>query len=261
MPFQNLVLEYDGPVATLTLNRPQALNTLDQATIQELGAALDAVAADEALRVLLITGAGDRAFAAGADIKELRAVESASDGARIADRTHAIFQKLVDLRKPVIAVVNGYALGGGFELALACDIRIAADTAVVGLPEVSLGLIPGWGGTTRLARLVGTGTAKLLIFTAARLSASEARDLGILERVVPASELMAAARTLATSIAAMPPLALAAAKQSINRGHDLALLDANAYEAALFSRVASSEDAREGTSAFLEKRAAVWKGR
>jgi enoyl-CoA hydratase len=261
MPLDNITIEREGAIAIVTVNRPQALNALNQATLAELAVAIDEVAADDALRALIITGAGGRAFVAGADITELRQVESSTAAGRFSERAHAVLQKLVELPKPVIAAINGFALGGGLELALACDIRLAAEEAVLGLPEVSLGIMPGWGGTTRLVRLVGPGLAKLLIFTGGRVSAKEAQQLGIVERVVPAGELMTEARALATKIAELPPLAIAAAKQSINRSHDISLVDANAYEAALFGQLAVTDDAREGTTAFLEKRQARWKGR
>jgi enoyl-CoA hydratase len=261
MPFENILLEREGQIATLTLNRPQALNALDQAMLDELSRTVEEIARDDAVRVLIITGAGERAFAAGADLNDLNAIDSASAGGNFSQRTHRVFQKLVDLPKPVIAAINGYALGGGLELALACDIRIAADTTEVGLPEVSLGIIPGWGGTTRLVRLVGPGMAKLMILSAMRIKAEEAQQLGIIERVVSPAALMDEARALANQLVGMPPLALAAAKQAINRSHDLALADANAFESALFGQVAATEDAREGSRAFLEKRSPVWKGR
>ena len=261
MPYDNLVLEQNDGVAVLTINRPRSLNALDATTIAELGNAVDEIAAADAIRAVIITGAGDRAFVAGADIREFSTIEQAVDGTRMSQRTHAMFQRLVDLPKPVIAAINSFALGGGLELALACDLRITADTAELGLPEITLGLIPGWGGTTRLLRLVGPGRAKLMIFGGERISAAEALEAGIVERVVPAATLMAEARRLASRFASLPVLAMAAAKQSINRSHDMALADANVLESALFGQLTVTEDAREGARAFVEKRPAQWKGR
>jgi enoyl-CoA hydratase len=261
MPYETLTLEQNEAIATITINRPRSLNALNTATVGELGRAIDAVASDDTARVLVITGAGDRAFVAGADIREFSAIEQALDGTRLSQTTHAVFQRLVDLPKPVIAAINGFALGGGLELALACDIRIAADTAQLGLPEISLGLIPGWGGTTRLVRLVGPGRAKLMIMSGERIGAAEAEQIGLVERVVPPAQLMDEVRQLASRLASLPPLAMAAAKQSLNRSHDMALADANALEATLFGQLSVTEDAREGARAFIEKRTPQWKGR
>lgn len=261
MSYEYISLTHADGIATVTINRPRTLNALNAATIAELGQAIDEIAANDEVRVLVITGSGDRAFVAGADIREFNAIEDAVDGTRLSRATHAVFQRLVDLPKPVIAAINGFALGGGLELALACDIRIAAETAELGLPEITLGLIPGWGGTTRLARLVGPGRAKLMILSGERISAAEAYHAGIVERVVPAASLMQDVQQLASRLAAQPVLALAAAKQSINRSHDMALADANLLESALFGQLSVTEDAREGARAFVEKRAPQWTGR
>lgn len=261
MTYESITLERQEGFALLTINRPKQLNALNQATLAEFSAAINELAADDSVRAVVITGAGERAFVAGADIREFEAIEHASDGTRLSQQAHAVFQKLADLPKPVIAAINGFALGGGLELALACDIRLAADTASLGLPEITLGIMPGWGGTTRLTRLVGPGLAKLLIFGGERLSSAEAQAAGIVEGVYPAADLMDEARSLATRIASLPPLALAAAKQSINRSHDMSIADANQHEALLFGQLSITEDAREGARAFLEKRPAVWKGR
>jgi enoyl-CoA hydratase len=261
MDFENISLEQEQGVMLLTINRPKQLNALNHATLDELDAAINAVAEDSAIRVLLITGAGDRAFVAGADIREFEAFTTAQEGTRFALRAHDLFQKLQNTPKPIIAAINGFALGGGLELALACDIRLAADSAILGLPEVTLGLMPGWGGTTRLVRLVGPGLAKLLVFSGERLSADQALSAGIVERIYPAADLLNEARALAARIAGMPPLSLAAAKNSLNRSHDMSLGDANQFEAHLFGQLAVTEDAREGARAFLEKRAATWTGR
>lgn len=261
MSYENILLDRDDAIAIITLNRPKQLNALNAATLDDIGAALDQLAADDAVRAIIITGSGDRAFAAGADIGELAQIQSASEGRRMAQRTHQLWRKMADLPKPIIAAINGFALGGGLELALACDIRIASDTAQIGLPEVSLGIMPGWGGTQRLARLAGPSAAKLLMMTGDRIDANEAYRLGIVERVAPAAELIDVARQLAQKIAGLPPLSIDAIKQAVNRGLNMSLDDANAYEASLFAELTTTEDCNEGTAAFLEKRKPEWKGR
>jgi enoyl-CoA hydratase len=261
MTYENILFERDGAVATITINRPKVLNALSQATTAEIGAALRAVEEDASLGAAIITGAGERAFVAGADINELRALGSAEAARQLAERGHQVGLYIAQMRKVVIAAVNGFAFGGGCELAMACDIRLAADSAKFGQPEINLGLIPGWGGTQRLTRLVGPGMSKLLNITGEQIGAEEALRIGLVERVYPAAELMDAARALARQIAGKAPLAVAAIKQAVNRGHDMALPDACMYEAALFGSVVMTEDAKEGTGAFLEKRKPEWKGR
>lgn len=259
--YENILYAVDGPVATITINRPKVLNALNQATIAEILAALRAAEADDAVRAVILTGAGERAFAAGADIGELRALPSADAARGLAERGQEVGRCIAGMRKVVIAAVNGFALGGGCELAMSCDIRLAADTAKLGQPEINLGVIPGWGGTQRLTRLAGPGMSKLLNLTGDVIGAEEALRIGLVERVCPAAELRDRARALAEQIAGKAPLAAAAIKQAVNRGLDMGLADACAYEAALFGGVATSEDAKEGTGAFLEKRQAAWKGR
>ncbi|MFN8502029.1 enoyl-CoA hydratase/isomerase family protein [Kouleothrix sp.] len=261
MSYENILFERDGAVATITINRPKVLNALSQATIAELGAALREVEADDHLRVAIVTGAGEKAFVAGADINELRALPSADAARQLAERGHQIGLYIAQMRKIVIAAVNGFALGGGCELAMSCDIRLAADSAKFGQPEINLGIIAGWGGTQRLTRLAGPGMAKLLNLTGDLIGAEEALRIGLVERVVPAAELPEAARALARQIAGKAPLAVAAIKQAVNRGHDMALADACMYEAALFGTVVQTDDAKEGTGAFLEKRKPEWRGR
>lgn len=261
MAYEYILLEHDGAVATIMLNRPKQLNALSAAVTGEISTAIDALATDDAVRAIIITGVGERAFAAGADIGELNQISSATDGRHMAERSHQLSRKMADLSKPIIAAINGFALGGGLELALACDIRIAADTAQVGLPEVTLGIMPGWGGTQRLSRLVGPGAAKLLMMTGERVDAHEALRLGIVERVVPAAALITATKQIAHTLAAAPPLSIDAIKQAVNRGLNMALDDANALEAALFGALTVTEDAKEGTAAFLGKRKAEWKGK
>src|SRR5262249_30860165 len=234
MAYENILFETDGAIATITINREKLRNALNGATIAEIGAALDQVERDERLRVAIVTGAGDKAFAAGADINELRALPSANAARGLAERGHQVGLYIAQMSKIVIAAVNGFALGGGCELAMACDIRLAADTARFGQPEINLGVIPGWGGTQPLTRLVGPGMAKLLNLTGEMIGADEAQRIGLVERVYPAAELLGAARGLAHQIAGQAPLAVAAIKQAINRGQAMALADACMYEAALF---------------------------
>jgi enoyl-CoA hydratase len=259
--YENIIFDREGAVATITVNRPKVLNALNQATIAEIGAALREVEDDPALRVAIITGAGDKAFVAGADINELRALPSAEAARHMAERGHQVGLYMAQMRKILIAAVNGFALGGGCELAMSCDIRLAADIARFGQPEINLGIIPGWGGTQRLTRLVGPGMAKLLTVTGEMIGADEALRIGLVERVYPAAELLEAARALARQIAGQAPLAVAAIKQAVNRGQDMALADACMYEAALFGAIVPTEDAKEGTGAFVEKRKPTWSGR
>ena len=261
MTYEHILLERDDAIAIITLNRPKQLNALNAAILNDISAALDALADDDQARAIIITGSGDRAFAAGADIGELAQIQSANEGRRMAQRSHQLGRQIADLPKPIIAAINGFALGGGLELALACDVRIASETAQVGLPEVSLGIMPGWGGTQRLARLVGPGAAKLLMMTGERIDANEALRLGIVERVVPAAELTTTAKQIAQKIASLPPLSIDAIKQAVNHGLNMSLEDANAYEASLFGELTVTEDCKEGTAAFLEKRKAEWKGK
>ncbi|HEX7087439.1 MAG TPA: enoyl-CoA hydratase-related protein [Vicinamibacterales bacterium] len=249
----SLLVERHGAVLALTLNRPRALNALDAATVTALGDAIAQAASDESVRVVTLTGAGDRAFAAGADINEIAALGPEA-ARRFAERGQAVFRALETLGKPSIAAVNGYALGGGCELAMACTIRIAADHAEFGQPEIDLGLLPGFGGTQRLARLVGRGRALELLLTGARIGAAEAERIGLVTRVVPRDALAAVTRALAERLAAKAPLAMRYILQAVHEGADLPLTAALQLEAALFGVVAGTDDMREGTRAFLEKR-------
>lgn len=261
MTFSNIFVNHEAGVSTITLNRPKQLNALNADTIGELLQVVEEIGADSGVRAVILTGSGERAFAAGADIGELSLIESAVDGQRMALRSQRLGRLMADLPQPIIAAINGFALGGGLELALACDIRVAADTAQLGLPEVSLGIMPGWGGTQRLARLVGPGNAKLLMMTGERLKADEALRLGLVERVLPASELLSTVQELASKLAAQPPLSLAAIKQAVNQGLQMPLDQGNAFEAGLFGALTITADAKEGTRAFLDKRAPVWQGK
>jgi enoyl-CoA hydratase len=235
------------------------LNALNVATLDELLRTMTVLGEDAAVRCIILTGAGDKSFVAGADINEL-AVQSPTGGRDHAHAGQRVFDTIETLGKPVIAAINGYALGGGCELAMACTIRIAADTARLGQPEINLGLIPGYGGTQRLARIVGTGRALELLLTGDQVSAVEAFRLGLVNRVVPAAELMPESRRLAVTIAAKAPIAVRYILDAVLRGVNLPLAEAESLEAALFGLVASTDDMREGTRAFLEKRTPAFKG-
>jgi len=260
MAFDNLLLERQGAVATVTVNRPKVLNALNSATIDELARAMLELQGDESIRVVILTGAGDKSFVAGADINEL-AVQTPTSGRAHARTGQRAFDLVETLGKPVIAAINGYALGGGCELAMACTLRIAADTAKLGQPEVALGLIPGYAGTQRLPRLVGRARAMEMILTGAQISADDACRIGLVHRVVPPGELMAAARQLADRLAASAPIAMRYIIDAVNRGAEMPFAEACDYEATLFGLVTSTEDMREGTSAFLAKRKPDFKGR
>lgn len=252
-PVSFAAVEKNGAVAMLTINRPEARNALNSQVLADLGAAIDLIAADRGVRAVIVTGAGDKAFVAGADIGEMKDLDA--DGARhFAAAGQRVFSKLANLPQPVIAAVGGYALGGGCELALACDIRIASETARFGQPEVGLGITPGFGGTQRLARLIGSGQAKWLVFSGQMITAAEALALGLVERVVAPDQLMATARELAEKIAGNSPVAVAQAKQAIDRGIEMPLVDGLDVEADAFSDCFRTGEPREGMTAFFEKR-------
>jgi enoyl-CoA hydratase len=260
MSFDNLLVECDAGVAVLTIQRPQRLNAIDATTIEEIRhAALD-FQKDEAVRCVIVTGAGDKAFVAGADINELARDTPDAARQRALAGQHA-FDLIEQLGKPVIAAVNGFALGGGCELAMACTFRIAADTARFGQPEINLGLIPGFAGTQRLPRLVGKARAMELILTGHPITASEALAIGLVNRVVPAADLMKEVRALAAELAAKPPIALRYAMEAINSGLEMPFGEGCRLEAALFGMTTATEDMKEGTRAFLEKRKADFRGR
>jgi len=260
MAFDNLLLDRDGAVAIVTINRPKVLNALNAQTLDELRRAMLDLGRDDSVRVAVLTGAGDKSFVAGADINEL-AVQTPTSGREHALTGQHVFDVIENLGKPVIAAINGYALGGGCELAMACTIRLAADTARLGQPEIGLGLIPGYGGTQRLARLVGKGRAMELILGGAPISAAEAERIGLVNRVVAAAELMAEATKFAQQLAKGAPIAMRYILSAINKGLEMPLAEGCLFEATLFGLVASTEDMREGTAAFLEKRKASFKGR
>ena len=259
MTFENLLIEREGAVAVLTVNRPKVLNALNTQTLDELRRAILELKHDESVRAVILTGAGEKSFVAGADINEL-AVQSPTGGREHAIRGQHVFDLIEQMGKPVIAAINGYALGGGCELAMACTIRIAADTAKLGQPEINLGIIPGYAGTQRLARIVGKGRALELLLSGDQITAQEAHRLGLVNRVVPAADLMAEARKLAATLASKAPIAVRYILDAVNKGLEMPFAQAQTFEATLFGLVASTEDMREGTAAFLEKRKPAFKG-
>jgi enoyl-CoA hydratase len=260
MQFDTLLVHVQDAVATVTLNRPKVLNALNRLMIRELGEAFAALADDEAVRAVLITGAGDKAFAAGADIGELAAMDVAA-ATQIAESANRTFRRIETLGKPVIACIGGFALGGGCELAMACTLRLASTEARLGQPEIKLGLIPGFGGSQRLPRLVGHGAALRMMLTGDVIGAAEAFRIGLVDEVIPAEGLMQRANELAKQIAAMPRQAVAATIHAVGQGADLPLDEALALEAKLFGSLWTTDDRSEGTRAFLEKRAPKWTGR
>jgi enoyl-CoA hydratase len=260
MAYENLLVERDDAVLIVTFNRPAVLNALNAQTLDEFAAVIDDVRRDDGVRVVVITGAGEKSFIAGADINEL-AVQTPVAGREHARKGQALFDRVERLGKPVIAAVNGFALGGGCELAMACTMRLASDTAKFGQPEINLGLLPGYAGSQRLPRLVGRGRALELLLTGAMISADEAFRIGLVNRVVPAAKLMEEARTIARTIATKPPVAVRYILEAVASGLDMSFADAQDYEATLFGLVATTEDMREGTRAFLEKRKPTFHGR
>ena len=259
--YADILVEVEPPIAVVTLNRPKVLNALRVSLLAELSAALDRLQADPQVRAIVVTGSGEKAFAAGADIGELNALNSAGAGADQARLGQALTRKIERLGKPVIMAINGYALGGGCELAMAGDIRIAAETAKFGQPEVNLGLIPGYGGSQRTTRLAGKGMAMLLCLTGETIDAREALRIGMVERVVPPERLLDEAKSMAATIGSKAPLAIAACKRAIHNGAHLSIDDALEVEALEFGTLVDTEDIKEGTGAFLEKRKPVWQGR
>lgn len=260
MALENLLVEEDGAVLLVTINRPKVLNALDARTLEELDTVFGEAGRNEAVRVVILTGAGEKSFVAGADINEL-SVQTPVGGREHARKGQAVFDRIERLGKPVIAAVNGFALGGGCELAMACTIRIAADTAKFGQPEINLGLLPGYAGSQRLPRLVGRGRAVELLLTGAQIPADEALRIGLVTRVVPAGTLLSEARTLAQALAAKAPVAVRYILEAVADGLEMPFAQAEDYEATLFGLVSTTEDMREGTTAFLEKRKPAFKGR
>ncbi|MEI9978058.1 MAG: enoyl-CoA hydratase-related protein [Edaphobacter sp.] len=259
MNYETLLCEVKDQVARVTLNRPEVLNALNSTVFNELERVFRALMDDVDVRVILVTGAGEKAFAAGADINELVRLDIATGEAK-SGRGQEVFRIIETCGKPVIACINGFALGGGCELALACTMRIASDTARLGQPEVKLGLIPGYGGTQRLPRLVGQAAALKLLLTGEIIGAVEAFRIGLVEEVVPAARLMARAEELARTIVGMAPLAIAGCMEAVHWGGELGLVAATDVEAEIFGRLCGTADKNEGTKAFLEKRPPVWTG-
>ena len=259
MAYETILFQHKNGIVTISFNRPKALNALNTALLKEFSQALDEIAGDEDIRVVILTGSGDKAFVAGADISELSTFNPLQ-GKRFADEGHVVMDKLQALPIPVIAAVNGFALGGGNEIALACDFIYASEKAKFGLPEGNLGLIPGFGGTQRLPRLIGKNMAKELIFSARMLSAEEARDLGLVNRICPHENLLEEVEKIASAIASKGKVAIRAAKQAINSGMDVDLATGCKIEKDAFALCLASDDSREGTSAFLEKRRPTFKG-
>jgi enoyl-CoA hydratase len=259
MDFNNIIFTIDSGIATVTFNRPKALNALSNDLLSEFDHALDEIIQDESIRALILTGSGDKAFIAGADITEL-ATFSTLQAKVFAQTGHDIINRLPELPIPVIAAVNGYALGGGSEMALACDFIYASKTAMFGLPEITLGLIPGFGGTQRLPRLIGRNLAKELIFTGKMISAEEAEKIGLVNRVSSPESLLDDVWKTARSISAKGRVALRAAKQAINAGIETDLSTGCRFEIDAFALCMASEDAKEGTQAFIEKRPPHFKG-
>ena len=258
--YETILVERSDGVAFVTLNRPKVLNALNALMIAELRRAFATLEADDEVRVAVVTGAGERAFAAGADIAELNALPSAVRGAALARSGQALTLQLERMRKPVIAAVNGYALGGGCELALGCDFRIASEKAKFGQPEVNLGLMPGFGGSQRTARLLGRGMALFLCLTGDTIDAHEALRIGLVEKVVPAAELADEVGRIARLIASKAPLAVEATKRAVDEGIALSTAAGLELEALHFGTLVDTADFAEGTRAFLEKRAARFSG-
>ena len=253
MEFKNVLLQKEGSLAIVTINRPKALNALNTETLNELDLVLDEIENDDNVYAVIVTGAGEKAFVAGADISEMKD-KNVLEGRKFGLLGNKIFRKVETLGKPVIAAVNGFALGGGCELSMACDIRIASEKAKFGQPEVSLGITPGFGGTQRLARLVGMGMAKELIYSAKNINAEEAFRIGLVNKVVAPENLMEEAKKLANKIAGRAPIAVRLCKQAINRGIQVDIDTAINIEAEIFGECFSTEDQKDAMTAFVEKK-------
>jgi enoyl-CoA hydratase len=259
--YTNIEVERHDVFATITIDRPKVLNALSHETRAEIRGAVDELGAEEGVRALIVTGRGEKAFSSGADIAELEALETGQEGLEHSRRSHELLFKLHGLSKPVIMAVNGYALGGGCELALAGDIILASENAQFGLPEVGLGIIPGFGGTQRLPRLIGRTRALEVILTGRRLRADEAFQMGLVNRVVPREDLIPTAEAMARTIAEKAPLAVALAKRALYDGLENGPRAGNEAEMAYFGLAVGTADRREGTSAFLQKRTPEWRGK
>ncbi len=260
MSYENLLLEIDNHVALLTINRPKALNSLNPPTIDELSRMFAELQANPEVKVIILTGAGEKAFVAGGDISVMQPL-GPLEARSVAQQAQQLFNEIEYGNKVVIGAINGYALGGGCELAMACDIRIASDNTKFGQPEINLGIIPGWAGTQRLPRLVGKSKAKELMFTGDMVDAVEAERIGLADRVVNQTDLLETAQQMAGKIASKPQVAIGLIKEAINNGLEMESQKAFAYEAELFGLCFATEDQKEGMAAFLEKRPAVWKNK
>lgn len=260
MSYNNIIVEVQGAKATITINRPKALNALNTETLLEVKQAFTELENGGQVRVVIFTGAGEKAFIAGADIGELKTLDVIS-GKKFVETGHAVFAQIENSKIISISAVNGFALGGGCEFIMATDIRLASETAKMGQPEVNLGIVPGFGGTQRLTRLVGKGRAKELTFSARIIKADEALRIGLVEFVYPADQLIAEANKLADAILSKGPVAIQYAKELINRGADLDLANANALEIQAFAALCATEDKNEGLGAFLDKREARFNGK
>ena len=259
MDLKHILYHVADGIATITINRADVLNALSAPTMRELDQAFAAAESDDAVRVLIVTGAGEKSFVSGADISELATMDPVA-GARTAEFGQRVFRRLETMGKPSIAAINGYALGGGCELAMACTVRIASDNAKIGLPEVTLGVIPGYGGTQRLPRIVGRGVAMDMILTGRALDANEALRIGLVSQVVPLTDLIETARKTASRILRNGPLAIRAAMTAVDHGLDVGIEHGSRMEAKLFGLLCATDDTREGLKAFLEKRKADVKG-
>jgi enoyl-CoA hydratase len=258
--FENIVYEKKGATAFVTINRPKVLNALNMATMEELRVAFTAIRGDAGIRVAILTGAGEKAFVAGADIGELQKNDAVT-GKEYTHKGQAVLDLIENLGKPVIACINGFALGGGCEVAMACTMRLASENAKFGQPEVKLGLIPGYGGTQRLPRLVGKGLAMQLVLAGEMITAQEANRIGLVNEVTAPADLIPRAEAIAQKIAANAPLAVQYAIEAVNKGMEMTLAEGLYLEATLFGLTCATEDKNEGTKAFLEKRQAQFKGR
>ena len=260
MDYQNILCAVENGIATITINRPKALNALNLDTVTELKDAIEKIAVDKAVKVVVITGAGEKSFVAGADIKEM-ATKTPAEGREWGQFGQNVFTEIENMPQPGIAAINGFCLGGGCELSCACDIRYASENAKFGQPEVGLGITPGFGGTQRLTRVVGRGQAKELIYTGGMIGAEDAKAIGLVNKVVPQEELMPAVLKLAGKIAKNAPVAVQLSKAAINRGINCDVVTGIAYEAEVFGLCFSTNDQKEGMAAFVEKRKPTFEGK
>ena len=260
MNYKNLLFQVDGGIAIITFNRPAALNAMNPETIKELTDAADVCKNSDEIKVLILTGSGEKAFVAGADIAALQKMRP-QEALTFIECGQEAFRAIETLSKPSIAAINGLALGGGLEISMACDIRYASESARFGQPEILIGMIPGWGGTQRLARLIGMGRAKEIILSGDAIDAKRAYEIGLINKIFPRDQLLLEARKMAVKLRDLPAFALQMAKDAINFGYDLSLDNANRLEAACCAQCFSTDDQKEGMKAFLDKRKPVFKGR